>query len=67
MALDIEIKVIVKKLMMDLGFSDEFEKTFIESSHNKILSSLINFSFCSLSNFSIANEIFFFDTFKQEA
>ena len=30
MALDIEIKVIIKKLMIDLGFSDEFEKTRIE-------------------------------------
>ena len=35
MALDIEIKVIVKKLMMDLGFSDEFEKTFIEYLENE--------------------------------
>ena len=35
MALDIEIKEIVKKLMMDLGFSDEFEKTFIEYLENE--------------------------------
>ncbi len=35
MALDIEIKVIVKKLMMDLDFSDEFEKTFIEYLENE--------------------------------
>jgi len=35
MALDVEIKVIVKKLIMDLGFGDEFEKTFLEYLENE--------------------------------
>ena len=35
MSLDIEIKVIVKKLIMDLGFGDEFEKTFLEYLENE--------------------------------
>ena len=42
MALDIEIKVIVKKLMMDLGFSDEFEKTL--SKEIKRIEKKFNFS-----------------------